>query len=109
MEYNLCRAADEEAHDPPHDVWREAVLAEKGMEPVMPQVVEGAGQIQEGSRGAAAAVEVIDLTALREKHSRLYWPGRQGGQWRLQFDDLVERHADEGPAGRQDRRGCGNP
>ena len=46
----------------PHDVWREAVLAEEGMEPVMPQVVEGAGQIQEGSRGAAAAVEVIDLT-----------------------------------------------
>ena len=63
VEYNLCRAADEEAHDPPHDVWREAVLAEKGMEPVMPQVVEGAGQIQEGSRGAAAAVEVKDLAA----------------------------------------------
>ena len=38
MEDNLCRAADEEAHDPPHDVRREAVLAEEGMEPVMANI-----------------------------------------------------------------------
>ena len=44
VEYDLGSVADEEAHDPPHDVWWKAMH-------------------KEGGRGAAVVVEVIDLAA----------------------------------------------
>ena len=67
MQYHLGGPTPEKAQHPSRQVGREAAAAKEEVELVVPQVVEGAGEVQERGGRSSATVEVVHLAGGLDK------------------------------------------
>ena len=114
---HLGDTSEEEAHGPSDYVLREAVVSEEGVEPVVPEVVQRTGEVQERGRGPTAAMKALDSPqrpAGAHIGPRGYCftrglPCPPVGLGHLLCGVPGGTHAAVGRSGRLGRPGCANP